>query len=440
MNQPEHTARVGFTEAELNEPNVPPRWNRSGPGIVAAATVVGAADLVASLTAGSRYGYMLVWAVIVGVLMKILLVEGVGRYYLSTGKTIFQGWRTLGSWTNWYFGPYIVIWGLVYGATAMSSTALPLAALFPAVDLKVFAIASGLIGLVLVWLDKYRLIEMLMMILIGILFCTVLLTAFLTVPNIGEILAGLIPRLPTEEGGMFYVLALAGGVGGTITLAAYGYWLRAKGWNKPKWLRVMRFDNATAYILTGVFVMATLIMGVELLYSAGLAISAGDQGLLDLSNVLADRYGETWSVVFLIGFFAASFSSLLGVWHGVSLMFADFWTNFRRPADELDQDDAPTLTSKPARFYMLMLTFPTMILLFFEQPIFLILLYGVLGALFMPFLAITLLVLSNQKRYVPAQFRNRWLHNVLLGITTAVFVAVGATELYEAVAPLWGGP
>ena len=430
---------VGFTEAELNEPKVKPSWNKIGPGIVAAATGVGAADLVATLTAGSRYGYMLVWAIIVGVLMKILLVEGVGRYYLSTGKTIFQGWRTLGSWTSWYFGPYILIWGIVYGATAMSSTALPLAALFPAVDLKVFAIAAGLIGLALVWLDRYHLIEKLMMILIGILFVTVLLTASLTLPNLGEILAGLIPRLPSEEGGMFYVLALAGGVGGTITLAAYGYWLREKGWNKPKWLRVMRFDNATAYVLTGIFVFATMIMGVELLYSAGLAISAGDEGLLDTSNVLADRYGEVWSIVFLIGFFAASFSSLLGVWHGVSLMFADFWTNFRRPADELSQDDAPTLRSKPARFYLLMLTFPTMALLFFDQPIFLILLYGTLGALFMPFLAVTLLFLNNQKRFVPQQFRNKWFHNVLLGITAGIFVAIGINELVEALAPLWGG-
>lgn len=439
MTDTQHSHGVGFSEAELNEPRVTPGWRKIGPGIVAAATGVGAADLVATLTAGSRYGYMLVWAIVVGVLMKILLVEGVGRYYLSTGKTIFQGWRTLGPWTSWYFGPYILIWGIVYGATAMSSTALPLAALFPGVDLKVFAIAAGLLGLALVWLDRYQLIETLMMILIGIMFFTVLLSAFLTLPNLGEILTGLIPRLPTEEGGMFYVLAMAGGVGGTITLAAYGYWLREKGWNKPKWLRVMRVDNATAYILTGIFVFATMIMGVELLHSAGLAISAGDQGLLDISEVLADRYGEVWSVVFLIGFFAASFSSLLGVWHGVSLMFADFWTNFRRPADELDQDDAPTLKSMPARFYMLMLTIATMALLFFDQPIFLILLYGTLGALFMPFLAVTLLFLNNQKRFVPEQFRNKWFHNVFLAITAGVFVAIGANELYEALSPLWSG-
>jgi Mn2+/Fe2+ NRAMP family transporter len=238
---------------------------------------------------------------------------------------------------------------------------------------------------------------------------------------------------------MFYVLGLAGGVGGTITLAAYGYWLREKGWNTPKWMKVMRYDNATAYVLTGIFVIATMIMGVELLHSAGLAISAGDRGLLDVGNVLADRYGEAFSVIFLIGFFAASFSSLLGVWHGVSLMFADFWVNFRKPADSLDQDDAPSLESKPARFYLLWLTILPMSLLFLDRPIFLILLYGTLGALFMPFLAVTLLFLNNQKRLVPQQFRNNWLHNGLLGLTALVFLVLGGNELVKALSPLWGG-
>ncbi|MDY6056021.1 Nramp family divalent metal transporter [Micrococcus sp.] len=430
---------VGFTEAELNEKPIRPKLTSLGPGIVAAATGVGAADLVATLTAGSRYGYMLMWAVVLGVILKIVLVEGTGRYYLSTGKTIFQGWRSLGAWTTWYFGPYILIWGFVYGATAMSSTALPLAALFPAVDAKVFAIAAGLVGLGLVWLNKYRLIETLMTILIGVMFVTVLLSAALTVPNVGAILEGLIPRIPSGDPNvMFYVLGLAGGVGGTITLAAYGYWLREKGWNVPKYMRIMRFDNATSYILTGIFVIATMIMGVELLHSANIAISSGDRGLVDVGDVLADRYGQTWATVFLIGFFAASFSSLLGVWHGVSLMFADFWANFRKPADQLDQDDAPSLSSTPARFFLVWITLPPMALLFLDRPIFLILLYGTLGALFMPFLAVTLLFLNNSKK-VPSRFRNGWVNNILLGVTTAIFLLLGANELYKALQPLFGG-
>ena len=103
-----------------------PRWRLIGPGLVVAATGVGAADLVATLIAGSKYGYLLLWCAVLGCLMKIVLVEGAGRYSLATGRTIFEGWRSLGRWTTWYFAPYIVIWGFVYGAAAMAGTGLSL--------------------------------------------------------------------------------------------------------------------------------------------------------------------------------------------------------------------------------------------------------------------------------------------------------------------------
>ncbi|MDQ0736920.1 Nramp family divalent metal transporter [Arthrobacter agilis] len=407
-----------------------PKWRLVGPGLLAAATGVGAGDLVATLIAGSQYGYALLWAAVIGCVLKIILVEGVGRWYLATGKTIFQGWRTLGSWTSVYFGPYIVIWGFVYGATAMSSTALPLQALFPAIPLNVFAVASGLIGLALVWFGRYGLFEKIMTVMVGIMFVSVVGSAVLATPNIPSMLTGLVPTLP--EGSVFYVLGLAGGVGGTITLAAYGYWLREKGWNKPKWMKVMRVDNSVAYAMTGIFVICMLILGAELLYTANISLQTGDRGLLDMGVVLEDRYGVVWAKVFLIGFWASSFSSLLGVWHGVSLMFADFWANFRKKADDLSDDDAPGTHSKPARAYMLWLTIPPMLLLLLGRPFFLILLYGVLGSLFMPFLAITLLVLLNSTR-LAKEWRNKWLSNVFLAVTTIVFLVLGANELVKAV-------
>ncbi|MBD4383957.1 divalent metal cation transporter, partial [Xanthomonas citri pv. citri] len=80
----------------------------------------------------------------------------------------------------------------------------------------------GLVGLGLVWLNRYGLIEKLMTVLIGVMFLTVLFSAALTAPNVGDILAGLVPRIPSGDPDvMFYVLGLAGGVGGTITLGAY---------------------------------------------------------------------------------------------------------------------------------------------------------------------------------------------------------------------------
>ncbi|GGL87632.1 Nramp family divalent metal transporter [Glutamicibacter protophormiae] len=411
----------------------PPKWKIVGPGLVVAATGVGAADMVATLVAGSQYGYALLWAVVLGVILKIVLVEGAGRYTLATGKTIFEGWRTLGRWTTWYFGPYIIIWGFVYGATAMSSAAMPLAALFPSIDLKIWSVLMGLAGFAMVWFGKYNFFEKVTAVLVGVMFVTVVGLAVIAAPNIPEMFSGLIPMIP--EGGIVYTLALAGGVGGTITLAAYGYWLREKGWYTPKWMRVMRIDNTMAYVVTGIFVIAMLIVGAEVLRAAGVAISGGDKGLLELADVLRERYGVVVGNSFLVGFWAASFSSIIGVWNGVSLMFADFWGHMRKkPAGHPD-----TMTGgKYFKFYVLWLTFPPMVLFLLDKPIALILAYGVLGALFMPFLAVTLLGLLNGKR-VPKQWANRWHTNGALAVTAILFIILGGQQLWKSLSPLFGG-
>ncbi|QKE83717.1 Nramp family divalent metal transporter [Arthrobacter sp. NEB 688] len=412
---------------QQSESGSSPRWRLVGPGLVVAATGVGAADLVATLIAGQKYGYALLWAVVVGCLMKIVLVEGAGRWTLATGTTIYEGWSSLGRWTTFYFGPYIVVWGFVYGAAAMAGTGLPLHSLFPALSVPVWGIGSGVAGALLVWFGRYELFEKLCAALVGLMFVTVVGAAALTVPNLPDLVVGLVPTVPA--GSVVNVLSVAGGVGGTITLAAYGYWIREKGWTTPRFMRVMRLDNRVAYIVTGIFVVATLIVGAELLYSAKIAVQTGDQGLLDLASVLDDRYGTWASKVFLVGFWAAAMSSLLGVWNGVSLMFADFVGHVRRLPD-----DAPErgIGGRWYRAYILWLTIPPIALILVGRPVWLLLAYGVLGAFFMPFLAVTLIWLLNTDR-TPREWRNKWWSNPWMGITAVAFVALAANELVKVV-------
>lgn len=153
---------------------------------------------------------------------------------------------------------------------------------------------------------------------------------------------------------------------------------------------------------------------------------------MDLSDVLADRYGRFLAVVFLIGFFAATFTSVLGVWHGVSLMFADFVASVRNvPEDDPRRGAGGTYY----RAYILLLTIPPIALLFLDRPIALVVAYGALGSLFMPFLAITLLLLMNSSR-VPERWRNRWWVNAVLVLVTLLFLTLGVNELLKALAPL----
>ncbi|NEB39947.1 Nramp family divalent metal transporter [Streptomyces sp. SID14515] len=437
------------------EPASRPRkssWKYIGPGIVVAATGVGAGDLVATLIAGSKFGYTLMWAAVIGCLVKISLAEAAGRWHLATGRTLFDGWRSLGSWTTVYFAIYVVIWGFVYGATAMSSSALPIVALFPdGPGLKFWAIVTGLIGLAFVWFNRYAVFEKVMTVLIGIMFVVVVYVAARVVPDVGASFAGLAPVLP--DGSLLYTLGLIGGVGGTITMAAYGYWVNAKGWSNSSWMKVMRLDNRVAYITTGVFVVAMLIVGAELLHASQVALTSGDRGLIDLGKVLEDRFGAGTAKLFLVGFFATSFSSLIGVWHGVSLMFADFVERFRAPAGPAASDapagpaasDAsaaseeeqagPAVTDRqqrslPFRAYLLWLTFPPMALLWLDEPFGLVIAYGVLGAFFMPFLAVTLLWLLNSTR-TPREWRNGFISNGMLCAAGLLFVVLCVQQVRE---------
>ncbi|MFE9887566.1 Nramp family divalent metal transporter [Streptomyces scopuliridis] len=414
-------------------------WTYIGPGIVVAATGVGAGDLVATLIAGSKFGYTLMWAAVIGCVVKISLAEAAGRWHLATGRTLFEGWRSLGRWTTGYFAVYVVVWGFVYGATAMSSSALPIVALFPdGPGLKTWAVITGLIGLVFVWFNQYAVFERVMTVLIGVMFVVVMYVAIRVAPDLGASFAGLAPVLP--DGSLLYTLGLIGGVGGTITMAAYGYWVNAKGWTNTGWMKVMRLDNRVAYITTGLFVVAMLIIGAELLHSSQIALTKGDRGLIDLGTILEDRFGATTAKLFLVGFFATSFSSLIGVWHGVSLMFADFVERIRKDRVGVAADETKKTTeevasgererSVPFRAYLLWLTFPPISLLFLDEPFGLVVVYGVLGAFFMPFLALTLVWLLNSSR-TPKEWRNGILSNVMLTAAGLLFVVLCVQQVRD---------
>ncbi|MFJ5221718.1 Nramp family divalent metal transporter [Streptomyces sp. NPDC088400] len=435
---------AGTTDTGMDEAVSRPRkssWTYIGPGIVVAATGVGAGDLVATLIAGSKFGYTLMWAAVIGCVVKISLAEAAGRWHLATGRTLFDGWRSLGRWTTGYFAVYVVVWGFVYGATAMSSSALPIVALFPdGPGLKTWAVITGLIGLVFVWFNQYAVFEKVMTVLIGVMFVVVMYVAIRVAPDFGAAFAGLAPVLP--DGSLLYTLGLIGGVGGTITMAAYGYWVNAKGWTNTGWMKVMRLDNRVAYITTGLFVVAMLVIGAELLHSSHIALTQGDRGLIDLGKILEDRFGPTTAKLFLVGFFATSFSSLIGVWHGVSLMFADFVERIRKeragvPADGSGTDGAVEEVasgarerSVPFRAYLLWLTFPPISLLFLDEPFGLVVVYGVLGAFFMPFLSLTLVWLLNSSR-TPKEWRNGILSNVMLTAAGLLFIVLCVQQVRD---------
>ena len=80
-----------------------------GPGLLLAATGVGAGDLATASIVGSLLGVTVLWAIVVGALLKFIVTEGLARWQLATGDSFLEGAvRHLGPVVVWAFLPYLL--------------------------------------------------------------------------------------------------------------------------------------------------------------------------------------------------------------------------------------------------------------------------------------------------------------------------------------------
>jgi Mn2+/Fe2+ NRAMP family transporter len=384
-----------------------------GPGLVIAATGLGAGDLIAASVAGAKYGTTILWAALLGALMKYVLTEGLARWQLRTGSTLLEGWvQRLPRIISIYFFIYLLFWSFIVAGALIAGTGLAAHAMFPELSVESWGIIHSLAALALVLVGRYSLLETAMKFFIMLMFFVVLICAAWVAPGIPGIISGLlIPTVP--EGSILFIFSVIGGVGGSVTLLCYGYWIRERGWTRAEDLQRTRKDLTVAYILTGLFAVAIMII------AAGVQpdVLTGPDMALGIAGQLEAVVGPFGKWCFLVGFWGAVFSSMLGVWQGVPYLFEDFVQQYTwRPDTPIDVDTHSGLY----RGYLLYLALPPMLLLLAGEPVWLIIIYAVAGAFFMPLLAGLLLYMNNHRGWM-GEMRNGILTNLVLLASVLVF-------------------
>ena len=293
-----------------------------GPGILLAATAVGAGDLLTASLAGSEAGLGVLWAVPAGILLKWTLSEGIARWQMATGQTLLEGWVSrLGRWIQWVFLVYLTLFSFVVGGALVSACGVAGTGFLqlgdPQTSKLIWGIAHSFAGLLLVRFGSFRLFEALMSGCVGIMFVSVVLTAVLVSPDWGAVARGIVPSVP--PGKTAWVLGVLGGIGGTMTLLSYGYWIREANRSGREGLSACRRDLTLTYVFTGLFGMSVVIIGSR--------VQIQGQGVdlaLALAGQLASVLGPPGRWIFLMGFWGAVFSSVLGVWQSLPYLFVDF--------------------------------------------------------------------------------------------------------------------
>jgi Mn2+/Fe2+ NRAMP family transporter len=410
-----------------------PLTDAVGPGLLVAATGVGAGDLATGAFSGSLLGTSVLWAVVVGAAMKFALTEGLTRWQLATGETLLEGvMLRVARPLRFLFLLYLLPWSWFVGSALISAcgvTANSLAGVFdsPQRGKVVFGIAHSLLGLVLVSRGGYRLFERSMRVAIGLMFVTAVTTAVLLKPDWGAVLRGLcIPSIPHAGGGGWtWTVGLIGGVGGTLTVLCYGYWIREEGREGPQALALCRIDLAVGYVVTALFGLAMVVIGSTIEVEgrgAGLIVALADR--------LEGPLGGPGRWVFLLGAWAAVFSSLLGVWQAVPLVFADYWRLLHTRQSHGSTPRGPAIDTRSTP-YRLTLFGLALIPLFGLGRGFrsVQVTYAVVGAGFLPLLALALLVLNGRSAWVGARLRSRPWTQVALILILVFFLYAGWHEL-----------
>ena len=394
-----------------------------GPGLLVAATGVGAGDLATAGFAGSKLGLIVLWAVIVGAAMKFVLNEGLARWQLATDTTLLEGVsRHIGRWAILVFLVYLLPFTFVVGGALIAATGVATHAIvgWPA-DPETATLLWGGIGsavaTLLVLLGSFTLFERIMAAGIVVMFVAVCLTALLLGPDWGAMAQGVVPSHPGDGESLDWTVALVGGVGGTVTVLCYGYWMRQAGRTGTGFLSTCRIDLLVAYSFTALFGIAMLVI------ASGIEIQGGGTGLLvALSKQLHAALGPVGAMIFLVGAWAAIVSSLLGVWQSIPLLFADatrsLWGLPPVPAERLG-------TTRIYRVFLLLLATVPMLqaglgFASVQKA------YAVLGAFFLPMLAIVLLILNGRRALVGAQNNRPW--TVVLLLCVLAFFAWVAME------------
>jgi len=389
-------------------------WAILGPGLLLAATGIGGGDLTTATFVGGMLGTSVLWAVVLGAFMKFVITEGLTRWQLATGETLLEGVaKRVGRVAIWIFLPYFLLWSFFVASALMSANGIALHALIPvfedATHGKIaFGVLASLAGLTLVLRGGYRWFEVVMKTGIGVMFVTIALTAVALWPGTGEVLRGLfVPTLPRADAeAVTWTVSLIGGIGGTLTVLAYGYWLREEGRTGPDDLRTCRIDLAASYSVVALFGICMIIVGQTVKVEG-----EGTAMLIVLSERLGEELGPVGKWLFLIGTLGTVFSSLLGVWQATPYLFAECWRLGVR------RDPTPVDTSTPPyRWFLIVLAVVPMLGLFAsfrEVQKF----YTFIGAYIFPLLALVLIVFNSRGAWVGQRFKN---HPVTIGVLASV--------------------
>lgn len=277
-----------------------------GPSIITAALVFGPSKMTITSKMGAEYGYSLLWIIVMAIFFMTVFAAMSTRIGLATNQsllaTIRQKWGN-GAALAVGIGVFLVATSFQAGNSIGVGISIAESTRTP-VNLWITLFTALGIGL-LFFKTYYKVLEKLMIFLIGVMLVAFLITLTLAGPNYSEVVTGFVPSVPTGSLGL--VIAFTASCFSIVGAFYQSYLVQERVRVNPN-VRNQPVDTVTGMTLMGLMSATVLICAAAVLHPQGLKVTSAS----DMGKALEPIFGPYASGLFLVGLFGASFSSLVG--------------------------------------------------------------------------------------------------------------------------------
>ncbi len=387
---------------------------------VIAAAFIGPGTVTTAASAGSSFGFTLLWALTFSTIACLVLQEAGARITVVSGHNLGQALVRQYRHSAARAVPVFVMGAIVLGCAAYQAGnilgAVAGLELVAGVSRRVLTVGIGLVAFAVLWLGSTKVVANLLGVVVAVLGVSFLSAAVALRPPIGALVSGsLVPSLP--DGAGLLVLALIG-----TTVVPYNLFL-GSGLKHSQQISEMRFGLAVAVILGGVISMGILVVGTA---------TEGAFSYAALAAALEQRVGAAAPWLLGIGLFAAGASSAITAPLAAAVTARSVLAMSGEPARWAD--DAPRYRLVWIAVLMTGVAFGIAEV----QPIPAVIAAQALNGVVLPFVAVFLFIAVNDRSLMGDAELNRGFKNVVMAAVVFVTLVLGVTSVMRAAGGAFG--
>ena len=359
--------------------------------------------------AGARFGYQLLWAILLGTLCLIFLIEMSGRLSAVSKHTIVDAMRERFGFPFFFFvliGMVVVAFLVLVAELGGISFALQI---LTGIRFPWWALPVSLFVWLLMWKGTFSLIENGAS-LLGLVTISFVVAAFKLGPDWSSVGSSLIPSLPASDKANYGFVAVSI-LGASIS--PYLMYFYSSGAIEDKWDRsyipMNRIIAGFGMTFGGFLSMAVLVAAALALRPKGLQVDTFPQAALLMTTALP-RWGF---YLFALSMLFACFGAALEISLAIAYFFAQgFGWNW-------SEDLEPSQDARFAFVYTIIILLAAVPLMLRVDPIKVTMLSMALTSATLPLAIVPFLFLMNDPLYL-GKYRNGWISNTVVAIVILI--------------------